>query len=107
MMMVEQMDKWAKSRAKGKQRYILVKCGLLGGLVATLAFEILKPIEKGFEFSWYFSSSFLREFITAFMVFMMVGIIAGGYQWSHMERKYNKRILEKNKPKTVKKVRGK
>lgn len=106
-MKLEQMAKWEKIRAKGRQRYILVRCGLIGGLLTTLTFEILKPIEKGFEFSWYLSIGFLREFITAFILFMMVGIIAGSYQWSRMERKFNKRILDKNKPKSLKKVRRK
>ena len=79
------MDKWAKTREKGKQRFVLVN-GVLGWGVSTailwaLLMEFLDPLEN----IW------VRPTI-ALIIFPIAGIAFGHLTWNKSEKTYEKHV---------------
>ena len=77
------MNKWAKIREKGKQRFVLVN-GVLGWGVATAIFwavlmEFIEPSEN----IW------VRP-ITALIIFPIAGVAFGHLMWNKSEKAYAK-----------------
>ena len=77
------MDKWAKTREKGKQRFVLVN-GVLGwGIPTAILWVILMEFIEPLENIW------VRPII-ALIIFPIAGIAFGHLTWNRSEKTYEK-----------------
>lgn len=77
------MNKWAKIREKGKQRFVLVN-GVLGwGLPTSILWVFLMEFLEPSENIW------VRP-ITALIIFPIAGVAFGHLMWNKSEKTYEK-----------------
>ena len=77
------MEKWAKTREKGKQRFVLVN-GVLGwGVPTAILWAILMEFIESSENIW------VRPTI-ALIIFPIAGIAFGHLTWNKSEKAYEK-----------------
>lgn len=77
------MDKWAKAREKGKQRFVLAN-GVLGwGVPTAILWAILMELIEPLENIW------VRPTI-ALIIFPIAGIAFGHLTWNRSEKAYEK-----------------
>ncbi|TKB03725.1 hypothetical protein E5672_06465 [Alteromonas portus] len=77
------MDKWAKTREKGKQRFVLVN-GVLGwGIPTAILWAVLMEFIEPLENIW------VRPII-ALIIFPIAGIAFGHLTWNRSEKTYEK-----------------
>lgn len=77
------MEKWAKTREKGKQRFVLVN-GVLGwGVTTAILWSVLMEIIEPSQSIW------VRP-ITALIIFPIAGVAFGHLMWNKSEKAYEK-----------------
>ena len=77
------MDKWAKTREKGKQRFVLVN-GVLGwGVPTAILWAVLMEFIEPLENIW------VRPII-ALIIFPIAGIAFGHLTWNKSEKAFAK-----------------
>jgi len=77
------MDKWAKMREKGKQRFVLVN-GVLGwGVPTAILWSVLMELLDPSENIW------VRPII-ALIIFPIAGIAFGHLMWNKSEKTFEK-----------------
>ena len=77
------MEKWAKTREKGKQRFVLVN-GVLGwGITTAILWSVLMEFIEPSENIW------IRPII-ALIVFPIAGVVFGHLMWDKSEKAYEK-----------------
>ena len=77
------MNKWAKIREKGKQRFVLVNGVLGGGLPTAILWVFLMEFLDPSENNW------VRP-ITALIIFPIAGVAFGHLMWNKSEKAYEK-----------------
>ena len=94
---MNQNDKWAKLKAMGKKKFILVY-GVFGwGFLTALIFLVLGVVsKKGFRISDLGSLSFLKQLLVSMLVFPLIGYFWGLLIWKKLERQ-TKALLLKNR----------
>ena len=77
------MEKWAKTREKGKQRFVLVN-GVLGwGVTTAILWCVLMELIEPSQNIW------VRPII-ALIIFPIAGIVFGHLMWDKSEKAYEK-----------------
>ncbi|MHC6645037.1 hypothetical protein ACYTPF_00465 [Alteromonas sp. HB246098] len=77
------MEKWAKTREKGKQRFVLVN-GVLGwGVTTAILWSVLIELIEPSQNIW------VRPII-ALIIFPIAGIAFGHLTWNKSEKAYEK-----------------
>ena len=77
------MEKWAKTREKGKQRFVLVN-GILGwGVTTAILWSVLMELIEPSQNIW------VRPTI-ALIIFPIAGIAFGHLTWNKSEKAYEK-----------------
>ena len=85
------IEKWSKTREKGKFNY-MIRNGLLWGLFTVILMQLLKLDEKSFR------ELFLSKlFVVNLLIYMVIGVFGFGYvMWLFSERKYRKLNFQEN-----------
>ena len=85
------IEKWSKTREKGKFNF-MIRIGLLWGLFTVIFIQLLKLDEMSFR------ELFLSKFfIVNLLIFMVIGVFGFGYvMWLFSERKYRKLNSQEN-----------
>lgn len=79
------MEKWAKTREKGKQRFVLIN-GVLGwGVTTAILWAALMEYIEPSENIWVRS-------IIALIIFPIAGVAFGHLMWKKSEKAYDKEI---------------
>lgn len=77
------MEKWAKTREKGKQRFVLVNVVLGWGITTAILWSVLMEFIEPSENIW------IRPII-ALIVFPIAGVVFGHLMWDKSEKAYEK-----------------
>ena len=85
------IEKWSKTREKGKFNY-MIRNGLLWGLFTVILTQLLKLDEMSFR------ELFLSKFfVINLLIFMVIGVFGFGYvMWLFAEKKYRKLNSQEN-----------
>jgi hypothetical protein len=92
----QRMEKWSRTREKGKQRFILVfglGYGILAGTMNTLIHETIHTSRTPTAF-WVITGSY-------FLIWTIGGFVLSVYSWKTNEKAYNKWIEEKENEKRI------
>ncbi len=77
------MEKWAKTREKGKQRFVLVNVVLGWGITTAILWSVLMEFIEPSENVW------VRPII-ALIIFPIAGVVFGHLMWDKSEKAYEK-----------------
>ena len=85
------IEKWSKTREKGKFNF-MIRAGLLYGLITVILMQLLKLDEMSFR------ELFLSKFfVVNLLIHMVVGVFGYGYvMWLFSEIKYRKLNSQEN-----------
>jgi hypothetical protein len=81
-------ERWNRTRAKGKQRYILFTVLRLGLGFATILACVSALMNGGFSFQGFISAWPLRLWIICLILGSFAGLIFASLEWNYYERKY-------------------
>lgn len=79
----KQREKWAKTRSKGKLRFILVYGVLFLGVSSAILSSIIKAI--------YYNNFSLQTFTSPEFLVNLVCLLVGGYFWGHIVWNFNEK----------------
>lgn len=93
-MKAKRKEKWEKTRRRGQSDFILIKggiiFGLLGmGLFVPAALFIVRFIEAGYTLS-FFDRAFQMRIISGLMIGFPLGCLAGWIEWHWNEWRYRR-----------------
>ena len=85
------IEKWSKTREKGKFNF-MIRAGLLFGLLTVILMQLLKLDEMSFR------ELFLSKFfLVNLLIHMVIGVFGFGYvMWLFAEKKYRKLNSQEN-----------
>ena len=85
------IEKWSKTREKGKFNF-MIRAGLLFGLLTVILMQLLKLDEMSFR------ELFLSKFfVVNLLIYMVIGVFGFGYvMYLFSEKKYRKLTSQEN-----------
>lgn len=85
------IEKWSKTREKGKFNF-MIRAGLLYGLITVILMQLLKLDEMSFR------ELFLSTlFVVKLLIYVVMGVFGFGYvMWLFSERRYRKLTSQEN-----------